>query len=190
MRLARNHESQTMNIETNAVAIRRSIRNIGTARTKLVDMIQQCALSVIQHAHVHGDVTLASDLCLAVGNGMKHQALRAYMSKFGPMEPNANKETKGTKPMKYSKGRRLGGEELVGRMAKAAAEMWYAAPTRTKKSAGEFSFAMGLHKLLTRLEKAATGGYTPSEEEQAVIAAARNVPKPANKAKETHEPTF
>jgi hypothetical protein len=177
-----------MNIETNAVAIRRSIRNIGTARTKLVDLIQQCALAVIQHAHVHGDVTLASDLCLAVGNGMKHEALRVYLSKFGPMEPNADKETKGTAPMKYSKGKRLSDEALADQMVKAAAEMWYAAPT--EKSAEEFSFALGLHKLLDQLEKALASGYAPSDEEQAVIAAARNVPKPAKKAKETYEPSF
>src|SRR5690606_26587111 len=89
-----NRVDQTMNIETNAANIRKSIKAINTARTKLVDTIQQTAIAVINHAHVHGDVTLASDLCLAVGNGMKHEALRLYLSEFGPMAPNDDKETK------------------------------------------------------------------------------------------------
>jgi hypothetical protein len=175
-----------MNIET--PAIRRSIKTIGAARTKLVDMIQLCALACIKKAHVDGDVTLASELCIAVGNGMKHEALRVYLSKFGPMKPNDKKETKAKAPMLYAKGARLGGEELEAKMAEAAAERWYSTPT--EKSAEEFIFAMGLHRLLSQLEKAIAAGYTPSEEEQAVITAARHVPKPAKKAKETHEPSF
>lgn len=175
-----------MNIET--TAIRRSIKTIGTARTKLVDMIQLCALACIKHSHVHGDVTLASELCIAVGNGMKHEALRVYLSKFGPMEPNDKKETKAKAPMKYSKGKRLEGEALEAKMVEAAAERWYSMPT--EKSAEEFIFAMGLHRLLAQLERAVESGYVPSDEEQAVIAAARNVPKPAKKAKENHEPAL
>lgn len=181
-----------MKIETNAVAIRKNIKAIGNARTKLVDMIQLCALSVIQHAHVHGDVTLASDLCLAVGNGMKHEALRVYLSKYGPMMPNDDKEAKAAAPMKYSKGKRLEGEALDAAMVRAATEMWYSAPT--EKSAEEFSFAADLHRLLAKLEKAAQSGYTPTAEEQAVIEAARKVPKPAKKAAAApaaeYEPTF
>jgi hypothetical protein len=169
-----------MNIETNAATIRRSIRSINTARTKLVDAIQMCSLAVIQHAHVHGDVTLASDLCLAVGNGMKHEALRLYLAEFGPMVPNDDKEAKAAAPMKYSKAKRLEGEDLADMMARAAAKQWH--DFKTEKPAEEFSFAADLHRLLAKLEKASQSGYTPTAEEQAVIEAARKVPKPAKKA--------
>ena len=176
-----NRVDQTMNIETNAANIRKSIKAINTARTKLVDTIQQTAIAVINHAHVHGDVTLASDLCLAVGNGMKHEALRLYLSEFGPMAPNDDKETKAAMPMKYAKSKRLGGEELADMLERAAAKMWH--DFKTEKPAEEFSFAADLHKLLGRLEKAVEGGYTPSDEERAVIEAAHKVPKPSAKRK-------
>lgn len=168
--------SQTMNIETNAANIRKSIKSINTKRASLAALIQTTAIAVINHAHVHGDVTLASDLCLAVGNGMKHEALRLYLSDFGPMVPNADKETKGASPMKYAKAKRLEGEALAAVLEKAAATDWFKA--KTEKPAEEFSFAADLHKLLGRLEKAAEQGYEPTAEEQAVINAARNVPKP------------
>lgn len=170
-----------MDIITNAADIKRAIKTINTNRTKLVDMIQRAAVSVINHAHVHGDVTLASDLCLAVGNGMKHEALRLYLSEFGPMLPNDDKETKATAPMKYAKSKRLEGEELADMLERAAAKMWH--DFKTEKPAEEFSFAADLHKLLGRLEKAVEGGYTPSDEERAVIEAAHKVPKPAAKRK-------
>ena len=168
-----------MNIETNAANIRKSIKAINTARTKLVDTIQQTAIAVINHAHVHGDVTLASDLCIAVGNGMKHEALRLYLSEFGPMAPNDDKETKAAAPMKYAKSKRLEGEELADMLERAAAKMWHI--RKTEKPAEEFSFALDLHKLLGRLEKAVEGGYVPSDEERAVIEAAHRVPKPAKR---------
>jgi hypothetical protein len=168
-----------MNIETNAANIRKNIKAIGTARTKLVDSIQATALATIQHAHVHGDVTLASDLCLAVGNGMKHEALRLYLSEFGPMVPNDDKETKGAAPMKHAKSKRVEGEALEAAMERAAAKPWY--DFKTEKPAEDFSFAADLHKLLGRLEKATEQGYEPTAEEQAVINAARAVPKPAKK---------
>lgn len=168
-----------MTIETNAVAIRKAIKSINQNRTKLVDTIQQTALAVIQHAHVHGDVTLASDLCLAVGNGMKHEALRLYLSEFGPMAPNDDKETKTAAPMKFAKSKRVEGEALEDLMERAAAKMWH--DFKTEKPAEEFSFAADLHKLLARLEKATEQGYEPSEEERAVIEAAHKVPKPAKK---------
>lgn len=168
-----------MNIETNAANIRKSIKAIGSARAKLVDTIQATAMATIQHAHVHGDVTLASDLCLAVGNGMKHEALRLYLSEFGPMLPNDDKETKGVAPMKYAKSKRVEGADLEAMMVRAAAKPWF--DFKTEKPAEEFSFAADLHKLLGRLTKAVEGGYTPSEEERAVIEAAHRVPKPAKK---------
>lgn len=166
-----------MNIETNAANIRKSIKAIGSARSKLVEQIQTVGIAVVLHAHVHGDVTLACDLTKVVGNGMKHEALRLWLSEFGPMNPNADKETKGDAPMKYAKSKRVEGEELAALIERAQAKPWH--DFKTEKPAEEFSFAMDLHRLLAKLDAAVQkGAYTPSDEEQAVINAARAVPKP------------
>lgn len=156
-----------MNIMTNANEIRKSIKTISDSRTKLVDRIQIAALSVIQHAHVHGDITLANALCVAVGDGMKQQALRLYLSEFGPMNPNVDKETNKGAPLTYAKGKRVDAEVLASHMEAAAEVMWYAYKTET--DATEFSLARDLNALLGRVKKAVDSGVTFSEDERKVI---------------------
>ena len=168
-----------MNFNTDAAAIRRTIKTINGNRQKLVDMIQSAALGVIYHSHMHGDVTLASDLCIAVGNGMKHEALKLYLAEFGAMNPNADKDKKAAAPMVYAKSKRLSGEALEDMIARAECVLWHS--YKTEKPAEDFSFAAGLHILLGKLEKAIENGYTLTEEEQAVLNAARAVPKPVKK---------
>lgn len=166
-----------MTIETNVKNIQKNIKSIGDARVKLVDKIQQAALACILHSHTYGGVDLPNQLCVAVGAGMKHEALRKWMESFGPCSANADKEQKATAPMKYAKSKRLEGEALDAMMAAAAAKPWH--DYKTEKPAEEFSFAADLHKLLGRLEKAVNEqGYVPTAEEQVVINASRAVPKP------------
>mgnify|MGYP003398150568 CR=1 FL=1 len=168
-----------MNFSIDAAHIRKNIKTINTNRTKLIDLIQAAALGVIYHSHKHGDVTLASDLCIAVGKGMKHEALRLYLSDFGAMNPNDAKDKKAAAPMVYAKSKLVSEEELEAHMVKAAAKFWY--DYKTEKPAEDFSFAEGLHALLAKLDKAVEKGYTCTPEEQAVLNAARAVPKPAKK---------
>jgi hypothetical protein len=175
------------NIMTDAAEIKRAIKSINTTRTKLVEQIQHAAVSVANHAHIHGDITLSNDLCLAVGNGMKREALRLWLSEFGPMNANDDAQTKATQAMKYAKSKRVEGEALADILVAAVAKPWY--DFKTEKPAEAFSFAFGLHQLLGKLEKAVESGYVPSEEEQAVINAARSVPKPTKKIVST-EPTI
>lgn len=170
-----------MNIETNTATIRRNIRSINTARTKLVDTIQNTAIAVINHAHVHGDWTLAASLCVAVGKGMKHEALRLYLTEFGPLSLNTDKATKAEQPLKYAKSKVLKGEALAAMLEKAALKKWY--DYKTEKPAEQFSFAADLHRLMGRLQKAIAEGYSPSNAELEVIAAANLVPKPVSKRK-------
>lgn len=169
-----------MSIITDVPTIKKNIKTIGTARAKLSDLIQQAALAVTLHAHKHGDVTLASDLCVAVGNGMKHEALRVWLSTFGPMSPNADKDSAKTAPMVYAKSKRVEGEELEQRMADAAAVQWYSAPT--EKSAVEWTLAGDIHKLLNKLAKLSESGTVLTAEEQAAAAlirqAGEKLPKP------------
>lgn len=172
-----------MNIASNVIEIRRNIKAISAARIKLVDMVQQSALAVMLHAHIHGDITLANELTQAVGAGMKHEALRLYLSEFGPMNPNDDKATKAESPMKYAKAKRVGGEELDALMQRAGTVQWH--DYKTEKPAEEYSFAADLHKLLAKLDKASTTGAQLTDAEQAAARALRElastIPKPAKK---------
>lgn len=155
---------------------RKEIKSIGQSVEKLSARIQVAALFVINHAHVHGDISLAVDLCKAVGKGMKHEALRVYMGKFGPMNP----DKEGV--LKYAKGKKLEGDALKVRMEEAAKEDWHAAPT--EKNAEEFTLAGGVHALLGKLNKSIEQGeYQPTDADKELIAAlsgyATANPKPA-----------
>lgn len=170
-----------MTIITDVPTIKKNIKSIGAARAKLTDSIQQAALAVILHAHKHGDVTLASDLCIAVGNGMKHEALRLYLATFGPMNPNPDKDTAKTAPMIYSKVKRVEeAEDLDERMTAAADVRWYAA--QTEKNAADWSLAGDIHKMLAKLSKLSESGVELTTEEQAAAAlirqAGEKLPKP------------
>ncbi len=163
-----------MTIITDVAKIKASIKSIGETRARLVDKIQITALSVAQHAHLHGDITLLNQLVLAVGAGMKQQALRLWLNDFAPVTPNSDKETNGDAPMSYAKSKRLSDEALTANMAAAALKPWY--DYKTEKPAEDFNFSALLHKLLGQLDKA--DGYVPTEQERAVITAMRAIPKP------------
>lgn len=155
--------------------VRKEIKAINETRTKLVDRIQAAALACIYHAHMHGDVTLAIELAKATGNGMKHEALRLYLSEFGPMVP----DKEGV--LKYSKSKKVEGDELDAKMREASAVQWHAKPT--EKNAEDFSFASLLHALLRKVDNAE--GYVPTDDEKAVIeqlrSGAAKIPAPAKK---------
>lgn len=157
---------------------RKEIKSIGEAAGKLHTRIQAAALFVIYHAHMHGDVTLAIELCKATTKGMKYEALRVWLGKFGPMTPD--KES----VLRYAKGKKLEGEALEARMIEAAAELWDAAPT--EKNAEEFTLAAGVHALVSKLAKATEqGDYVPTDGDKELIAALSHYaavnPKPAKK---------
>ncbi len=152
--------------------ILRNIKTINGNRTKLVALIGETALACIEHAHLHGDVTLADKLVDAVGAGMKRESLRIYMCKFGPMNPASAEKQKEGHSFTFAKTKRVEGEALAERMAAAAEEPWHAA--NTEKKAEDWTFDAALGSLMKRLTKQCTEqGYTPSAKEQRVIDAVR-----------------
>ena len=137
-----------MTIETNVAKIKTSIKAINTNRAKLVDSIQKCALSVANHAHLHGDVTLINSLAQAVGNGMKATALKLWLLDYAPVTWNAEE-----KAFAYSKGKRVEGEQLEATMTAAAGKFWY--DYKTEKAVEEFTDVYkGIEALLRKLSKA------------------------------------
>ena len=152
-------------INTDVPSIKRTIKSIGTKRVALVEMVQGAALAVIFHAHKHGDITLANDLCNAVGAGMKHEALRVYLSEFGPMNPNSDRETKGDSPMTFAKGKRLEGEALEAMMTKAALTEWHS--FKTEKSAELFNPLFAFASLMGQIDRhIKDGSYIAADENE------------------------
>lgn len=150
-------------INTDIPAIKRTIKSIGTKRAALVELVQGIAVAVVYHAHKHGDITLANDLCHAVGAGMKHEALRVYLSEFGPMNPNAAKDTRAESPMVYAKGKRLEGEALDALMVKAAATEWHS--FKTEKPAEEFNLSTAFASFMGQLERKVKDGTFVANDE-------------------------
>lgn len=151
----------------NVADIRKNIKSISTKRASLVTLIQATAIACIRHAHEHGDVTVANELAVAVGAGMKHESMRLYLAEFGPMNPNADAKAKDAAPMIYSKAKLLSGEELAAMMAKAEATDWHS--FKTEKPAEEFSFDAMLQALLRKVEKAGKEGKFEATEAQAAL---------------------
>lgn len=137
-----------MNIMTDTGAIKREIKSINTARAKLVDRIQIAALSVANHAHLHGDITLINSLAEAVGNGMKATALKLWLLDFAPVSWDSE-----GKAFTYSKSKRVEGEELTATIEKGALKPWY--DYKTEKPVEQFTDVMKqLESLLRKVEKA------------------------------------
>ena len=136
-----------MKIETNRAKIKATIRSINSSRQRLVDNIQSCALSVANHAHLHGDITLLNDLQKAVGNGMKATALKLWLLDYAPVSWDSE-----AKAFAFSKGKRAEGEALEATLVEAAAKPWY--DYQTEKKVEEFTDVYaGIAALLRKLEK-------------------------------------
>lgn len=137
-----------MNIMTDTGAIKREIKSINTARAKLVDRIQIAALSVANHAHLHGDITLVNSLAEAVGNGMKATALKLWLLDYCPVVWDEK-----AKAFIYEKTKRVAGDELPATIEKAALKPWY--DYKTEKPVDEFTdVARLLNAILRKVEKA------------------------------------
>lgn len=101
---------------TGASGIRKAIKEIGrtseTIRTKIALVAAQCVV----HAIEHGDVTLATELTEAMGDGWRINSLRQWFIDFGPfvwaevetVDELGNKKVK--KAFKLNRSRR---EELL-----------------------------------------------------------------------------
>lgn len=134
-----------------------NIKKIGADRKKLSDLIQETAVAVVFHSHTTGDYTLGNDLCRAVGNGMKHEALRLWLIKYGPLQlPNKEQKAEG-RILSWAAAKRVTNpEQLAAVIEKARAEPWYATPTETK--AEVWAFEGDFAKLMRKLEKSISDG--------------------------------
>lgn len=68
-----------------AKAIKAKLASIAKRSTSIRNDVDYAARCIILHAVVHGDVTFAGDLTVAMGDGWRLNALRAWFGNFGPM---------------------------------------------------------------------------------------------------------
>ena len=74
-----------MKLLNGTAAINKAIASISNRGKRFDRDVQQAALSVINHAEQHGDVTLATSLVNALPKGSRSNALKAYLETFGKM---------------------------------------------------------------------------------------------------------
>lgn len=101
-----------------AKTIEKAIASIANRGSKLDADIQHCALSVINHVELHGDVTLVNRLYLAMPKGTRKAALSAWLLQFGKVLANTDKASKKELPFVYNK---QGKTDMDG----AIANPWY-----------------------------------------------------------------
>ena len=147
-----------MNLITGAANISKEIGLIKNAGSKLDERIQLAGLSVISHAHKHGDITVVNQLFLALPKGARGKALAEWLLAFGNVKKNTDKASAKLAPFSYDKERTAPGEEELGAVMQAASDTpWYKfAPE--PKVADMFDFGAALKALMARAEAAEAKG--------------------------------
>lgn len=138
--------------------ITKEIGLIKTAGAKLDERIQTAGLSVISHAHQHGDITVVNQLFLALPKGARSKALAEWLLAFGNVQKNTDKASAKLAPFSYAKDRTAKGEEELGKVMTAATDTpWYKfAPE--PKVVDMFDFGAALKALMARAEAAESKG--------------------------------
>jgi hypothetical protein len=148
---------KTLSLIIGTAEITKEIGLIKTAGKKLDDRIQLAGLSVLNHAHLHGDVTVVNSLFLAMPQGARGKALAEWLLAYGNVSKNTDKKSAKTAPFVYAKDRTVTGEALDARLAQATGKPWYKfAPE--PKVADMFDFQAALASLMARAEKAEAQG--------------------------------
>jgi len=122
------------------------IKAIGTASVKLRDQIQTAAVSIIGHAHEHGDVTAANSLLIACGKSVDRQALVDYFEGMGCLR---FVPAKGVFELNKTKRK-----EMAFDYATVDAVKWYEYGKDTNQLSSTFDLKVKVEGLLKSLEKA------------------------------------
>lgn len=141
-----------------AANITKEIGLIKTAGAKLDERIQLAGLSVLSHAHQHGDITVVNQLFLALPKGARGKALAEWLLAFGNVQKNTDKASAKLAPFSYAKDRTAKGEEELAKVMTAAADTpWYKfAPE--PKVVDMFDFGAALARLMKAAEQAESKG--------------------------------
>ena len=129
---------------SNAKAIGIKIQSIAKRATTLRADIQAVGIDIIRHIDEHGEVSLANQLYLAIGNGGHKAALGQWFLNYAKVSANSNPKTKDEKPFLFK-------AEKVTDVESAMINKWYDAV-----KAPELDKLFDLHAAIEALLKKAT----------------------------------
>ena len=129
---------------SNAKAIGIKIQSIAKRSTTLRADIQAVGIDIIRHIDEHGEVSLANQLYLAIGNGGHKAALGQWFLNYAKVSANSNPKTKDEKPFLFK-------AEKVTDVESAMINKWYDAV-----KAPELDKLFDLHAAIEALLKKAT----------------------------------
>lgn len=140
-----------------AAGIEAAIVSIGKSGKKLDDLIQQAAVSVVQHIEKCGDITLANRLQVSMPKGSRSNALTAFLLAVGKvkvrvMPAGASKAAKAAvKDMPFEFNR-----DGKTDMEAAQAKPWYEfkKPASVAAEFGEKELKAGIMRLVLQVDKA------------------------------------
>lgn len=150
-----------MQLITNKADLSKAIASIANRGKKLDGDIQCAAMSVANHAHLHGDVTLLNDLYRALSKGARANAMTLWLTQFAPVVANMDPTTKREAPFKFAKDKKVSGEALATLLEASVEDgnRWYElAPSPQPDEV--FDFVKALHALMAKAKKA-DGKGTP-----------------------------
>ena len=129
---------------SNAKAIGLKIQSIAKRSTTLRTDIQAVGIDIIRHIDEHGEVSLANQLYLAIGNGGHKAALGQWFLNYAKVSANSNPKTKDERPFLFK-------AEKVTDVESAMINKWYDAV-----KAPELDKLFDLHAAIEALLKKAT----------------------------------
>lgn len=161
----------TMNILTTKQC-NSAIANIKITGKALDQAIQDVGLSVLYHCGVNREVSLANKLLNAMPKGGRRNALVEWLTTFGMVTVNLDRESAKTHPLLFN---RDGATDLE---AAAAKPWWTCRPERPAHV--EFNFAAKMTALLKQAQTAiAAGQHIAGMEELDRVCSALGVVNPA-----------
>ena len=128
----------------NAKAIGIKIQSIAKRATTLRVDIQSVGIDIIRHIDEHGEVSLANQLYLAIGDGGHKAALGQWFLNYAKVSANSNPKTKDERPFLFK-------AEKVTDVESAMINKWYDAV-----KAPELDKLFDLHAAIEALLKKAT----------------------------------
>jgi hypothetical protein len=129
---------------SNAKAIGIKIQSIAKRATTLRVDIQAVGIDIIRHIDEHGEVSLANQLYLAIGDGGHKAALGQWFLNYAKVSANSNPKTKDERPFLFK-------AEKVTDVESAMINKWYDAV-----KAPELDKLFDLHAAIESLLKKAT----------------------------------
>lgn len=152
-----------------AKKIKASIALIKTNGAKLDSRIQECAVSVINHADQHGDTTLADSLVNAMPKSGRKLALVEFLVAFGKFEVITAKSADDKKALEAGRVFKLA-KDKVTNLDGANAKMWYDFRKEAKVSEA-FDVQSQVKSLLSRMNSAIKEGKEILHKDEAIAEA-------------------